>query len=229
MLAAIRFYIGRSLVRYYASKGKVVCNVVSFWNQEDNNIIDLIKQIKRETEMFLSDQEAYMIYKTVKKVEKIEGDIAEVGVYKGGSAKLMREASGKPLRLFDTFEGLPELCEKDNNKQFQKGRYASSFGTVKNYLNKYSKIYFYQGIFHLTAESVKDKKFSFVHIDVDIYESTLNCLKFFYPRMSRGGVIISHDYPGSDGVRRAIDEFFESKPEIVIQPFATRQAVIVKV
>lgn len=229
LLATLRFYMGRSLVRYYASKGKIICNLASFRNQEDNSGIDLIKQIKGETEMLLSDQEAYLIYKIVKKVEKIEGDIAEVGVYKGGSAKLMRAATGKPVHLFDTFEGLPELCEKDNPKQFQKGRYASSFGIVKNYLNQYSEVYFYPGIFPSTAEPVKDKKFSFVHIDVDIYESTLNCLKFFYPRMSSGGVIISHDYPGSDGARRAIDEFLKYKPEIAIQPFATRQALIVKV
>ena len=74
-----------------------------------------------------------------------------------------------------------------------------------------------------------NKKFSFVHLDVDLYKSTLDCLKYFYPRVSRGGVIISHDYPNSDGVNKAFDEFFQDKPEIIIEPFATGQCLIVKV
>ena len=68
-----------------------------------------------------------------------------------------------------------------------------------------------------------------LHLDVDIYDSTLNSLKFFYPRMSRGGCIISHDYPSSEGVKKAFDEFFEDKPEIIIEPFAINQCLIVKV
>ena len=74
-----------------------------------------------------------------------------------------------------------------------------------------------------------DKKFSFVHLDVDIYTSTLEALKFFYPRINRGGAILSHDYPGAVGVKKAFDEFFEDKPEIVIElPTGTGQALVIK-
>lgn len=176
----------------------------------------------------MSDPDAYQIYTAVKKTEKIEGDIAEVGVYKGGSAKLIREITKKPLHLFDTFEGLPDLSKHDNPEHFHKGEYSSSLEGVKNYLKNYSNISFYKGLFPATAEPVKNKKFSFVHLDVDLYESTINCLKFFYPRMSRGGVIISHDYPGAKGVKKAFDEFFEDKLEIIIEPFGTGQGLIVK-
>src|SRR3989338_3744494 len=47
------------------------------------------------------------------------------------------------------------------------------------------------------AEPIKNKKFSLVHFDVDTYESTKNSIEFFYPRMTRGGVILSHDYINS--------------------------------
>lgn len=229
LLSISRGYVGRSLAYYYSSKGKLIYDFLSSTSQGHAKGIDLIKQIKGETEMLLGHQEAYLIYITVKKTEKIEGNIAEVGVYKGGSAKLMCEATKKPLYLFDTFEGLPDLCAEDNPKQFQKGNYSTSLESVKSYLNGYQNINFYKGLFPATAEPVKDKKFSFVHLDVDIYESTLNCLKFFYPRMNVGGVIISHDYSSSDGVRKAFDEFFKDKPEIIIEPFTTSQAFIVKV
>lgn len=187
LLSIPRGYVGRSLSYYYLSKGKLIYNFADLQNPGSTGGIDLIKRIKNETEMLLSDQEAYLIYITVKKTKKIEGDVAEVGVYKGGSAKLIREATKKPLHLFDTFEGLPDLCAKDNPKQFQKGNYSASLESVKSYLNNYLNINFYEGLFPATAELVKNKKFSFVHLDVDIYESTLNCLKFFYPRMSGGG------------------------------------------
>lgn len=187
LLSIPRSYIGRSLAYYYLSKGKLIYDFVNSQSKGDIKGIDLIKRIKGETEMLLADQEAYLIYITVKKTEKIEGDVAEVGVYKGGSAKLMREATKKPLHLFDTYEGLPELSAKDNPKQFQKGNHSASLESVKSYLSGYLNVNFYKGLFPATAEPVKDRKFSFVHLDLDIYESTLNSLKFFYPRMSRGG------------------------------------------
>jgi hypothetical protein len=198
-------------------------------HQKDTKGIALIKRIKEETEMLLLDQEAYLIYAMVKKTEKIEGDIAEVGVYKGGSSKLIRAATKKTLHLFDTFEGLPGICAKDDAKLVQSGEYSAPLESVKNYLADYPDIHFYRGLFPATAEPVKDKRFSFVHLDVDLYESTLNCLKFFYTRMNRGGVIIGHDYPTLGGVKKAFDEFLEDKPEIIIEPFATGQCLIVKV
>jgi len=214
---------------YYVHNGKVIYQLTGSLTPEEINGLDLIRQIKKETEMLLADQEAYLIYQTVKKTEKIEGDIAEVGIYKGASAKLIRGATKKHLYLFDTFEGLPSLCAKDDPKRFQKGNYSAVFEDVKNYLKDCRNIHFYRGRFPLTADPIKDKQFSFVHLDVDIYESTLNCLKFFYPRMSRGGVIISHDYHGSDGVKAAFDEFFDEKPEIIIEVYSTDQCLIVKV
>ena len=191
--------------------------------------LNLIRQIREEVKMLQGEQEAYLIYSTIRKTEKIKGNIAEVGVYRGGSAKLMREATKKPLHLFDTFEGLPEPSAKDKPEQYQKGGCTASLELVKEYLRNYPDIYFYKGLFPETAESVKNKKFSFVHLDVDIYQSTLDCLKFFYPRMSRGGVIISHDYPNSEGVTRAFNEFFEDKPEIILEPYTTDQCLVVKV
>jgi len=230
LLSVPRRYIERALVYYYWSKNEVVFNFTEFMPNQDiaQTGVDLIKRIKQEIEMLLKDQEAFLIYSTAIKTEKIEGEIAEVGVYQGGSAKILREASKKPLHLFDTFEGLPELNEKDDSDQFQKGNYSASLESVKNYLSGYPNIYYYKGLFPSTAEPVKDKKFSFVHFDVDIYESTLGCLNFFYSRLSKGGVIISHDYASSGGVRKAFDEFFEDKPEIIIQQYGTVQAFVVK-
>ena len=66
------------------------------------------------TELLLEDIEAYYIFMAVKRTQKVPGDIAEVGVYKGGSAKIICSAKGdKSLHLFDTFEGLPKVDDID--------------------------------------------------------------------------------------------------------------------
>jgi hypothetical protein len=177
--------------------------------------------------MLLYDNEAYQIYMSVKRTRKIAGDLAEVGVYKGGSAKLICEANAeKPLHLFDTFEGIPKVDEIDESL-FYRGQFSSSLEEVKNCLKEYKNTHFYPGLFPDTAKPVKDKKFSFIHLDVDTYQSTLSCLQFFYPRMNRGGIILSHDYIHAAGVRKAFDEFFEDKFEPIIEMSGT-QCLIVK-
>jgi hypothetical protein len=192
--------------------------IIYYNDPERLKVIALSKKIRNERESLLSYIEAYNICMAVKRTLKVNGDIAEVGVYKGGSAKLICEnKENKLLHLFDTFEGLPDLCEIDDPKQFHKGQFLCSFENVKDYLREYQNVRFYKGLFPLTAEPLKNKKFSFVNLDVDLYKSTLSCLEFFYPKMNRGGIIISHDYSGASGVRKAFDEFFEDKQEAIIE------------
>ena len=94
-------------------------------------------------------------------------------------------------------------------------------------MQQYKNVFFHKGLFPTTAESIKNNKFSFVHIDVDTYKSTLNCLNTFYLQMSRGGIIISHDYSSVLGVKKAFDDFFQDKLEPVIELPGT-QCLIVK-
>ena len=95
-------------------------------------IMNLVNKIRKEIDMLMHNNEAYQIYSAVEKTAKIEGDIAEVGVYKGGSAKLICEAKEtKNLHLFDTFNGLPNLSEKDNPNQFHAGQYSASLEKVQ--------------------------------------------------------------------------------------------------
>jgi len=187
--------------------------------------MELINEIEKETELLMGKYEAYILFMLSKKTQKIEGDLAEVGVYRGGSAKLLCKTKGeKSLYLFDTFEGLPEVVSVDIESS--KGEYNANFEEVKNYLKKYKNVYIYRGLFPGTSKPIKNKVFSFVHLDVDIYRSTLDGLKFFYPRMNKGGIILSHDI-SAPGVKKAFDEFFKDKPEYVIE-LSRAQGFIVK-
>ena len=188
-----------------------------------------MKKIRSGTELLLEDIEAYHIYMAVKRTQKVTGDIAEVGVYKGGSAKIICSAKGhKALHLFDTFEGLPKVDEIDMVWPFYEGKFAASFEKVREYLKSEKNVYIYKGIFPDTSGPVTDKKFSMVNLDVDTYESTKSCLEFFYSRMNSGGIILSHDYITAPGVKKAFDDFFEELPDPVLET-AGSQCLVVKI
>ncbi|HET6458464.1 MAG TPA: TylF/MycF/NovP-related O-methyltransferase [Nitrosopumilaceae archaeon] len=181
----------------------------------------MIKSIKNEVDFAFFPLEAFAVYSVAKSQSKLEGDMAEVGVFQGGSAKLICEAKGNgKLHLFDTFEGLPELSDKDTHfgvKYWKKSQFGNtSVENVKKYLSKYSNVFYYKGTFPETANPITDLKFSFVHIDVDLYQSTMDCLKFFLPRLVQGGIILSHDYH-TGGVRSAFDEFFKEKKIPIVE------------
>jgi len=192
-------------------------NIIYYENAKKEYFFNLIQNLKSYNHIGLNDYEAYQLIMAYNAVSNIPGDIAEVGVYKGGSALLICELKGdRSLHLFDTFEGLPEI-KKEDKGFFNKGEYKSSFEEVKQKFENKPNVFIYKGIFPDTSKPIEDKHFSFVHLDVDIYESTLNCLKFFYPRMNKGGIILTHDYALDNGVVKAFNEFFYNKPETTIQ------------
>jgi O-methyltransferase len=192
----------------------------------DAKLLELIRHLRYQEEMLLTFTEAVQLVDCVNSCLKLDGSIAEVGVYRGGSAKLMCNYKGtKELYLFDTFEGLPYLDKESN--YFKKGQYSSPFEAVKSSLQNYENIHLFKGLFPASALPVGEKRFCFVHLDVDLYKSTKDCLDFFYNRMTKGGMILSHDYPLIPGVKKAFDEFFADKPECVIK-MSGNQALVVK-
>lgn len=167
-----------------------------------------IFQTEKEQEV-LRD-ECLLIQSFLEKGE-IFGDLAEVGVYKGGSAKIIREAiPNQPLHLFDTFIGLPDLMTGVDPKHYEVGHMKVEEEIPKE-LAKLPNTKVYKGQFSLMSGHINTRKFAFAHIDVDIYQSTKDALEFFYPRMEIGGSMIIHDYPAHPGVKKAVDEFMEGK------------------
>lgn len=178
--------------------------------------LKLLLRIRSERDMLLLPCEACQIMSAIKAVEKVPGDMAEVGVARGSSAKMISaSAPQRTLHLFDTFEGLPEPTAGDS-RRFHKGQYCFGLQDVENYLNG-QNVRLYKGLFPETAKELSDKKFAFVHLDGDLYETTKSGLDWFYPRMSKGGILICHDFDTSAGVNQAFEEFFEDKPEPYIE------------
>lgn len=215
----------KKVLAYVVKKGKGA--ITTYKDPIRSKVFDLINNINKENKFLMGYNEAYQLYMCVERTSKISGDIAEVGTYMGSSAKLICEAKGmRNLYAFDTFEGLPDLQNVDD-VHLKKGDFKSSYDLVKSYLSSYQNVFIIKGIFPESADPIKDKNFSFVNLDVDIFQSTKDCLEFFYSRMNKGGIILSHDYITLAGVRKAFDEFFKDKPEVIIEMSGT-QCLVVK-
>jgi O-methyltransferase len=174
----------------------------------------LVKAIGRRS--VIDEQCLLILWQFANSALALEGDAAEMGVYKGGSARLLAKAFGndakKSVFLFDTFSGMPAPDPtRDLNR---KGDFSdTSLESVKEFLKDCPNVVLYKGLFSETLSHVAGKTFCFVHIDCDIYQSVRECCEFLYPRMTRGGYMIFDDYVHIPGVKRAIDEFFSDKTE----------------
>jgi hypothetical protein len=54
-------------------------------------------------------------------------------------------------------------------------------------------------------------KIALLRLDTDWYESTAHELKYLYPLLVPGGVIIIDDYGHWEGARKAVDEYIENE------------------
>lgn len=202
--------------------------IASFSNVSVDDEFKLIsQQIQLENKIEMSIREMWNIWNWVKKTSKLGGQIAEVGSYKGGSAKIICKAdSSRIFHIFDTFEGLPEVTIGEDGTM-QKGDMACSLESVQEYLKEFTNIKYHKGFFGI--ETFPAGQFSFVNIDVDTYESTKKALELFYPLMKKGGVIIDHDYRSlhCPGAKKAIDEVMANKPEPIIELW-DNQCLIIK-
>jgi len=186
---------------------------------------ELIRSVIRETDMLLFPDEAYQLLSCVRATANIPGEIAEVGVYRGGSARLICEGKGtRTLYLFDTFEGLPTTDRLDS--LFAAGQYAARVDSVQSYLARFSNVHVHKGLFPGTSTPIADQRFSFVHLDVDLYQPTHDALEFFHPRMSPGGIFLIHDYLWAEGVRKAVQEFFAHRPEPILELSGTYAGIV---
>jgi len=156
----------------------------------------------------------FALRELLKLTHALPGDVAECGVYRGGSAylvakELARHAPHKRLLLFDSFAGLSQPAPLDGS-HWRAGALACTLQEVKANLAEYSNLVaFHAGWIPDCFRDATDRSFCFVHIDVDLYEPTLASVEFFGPRMVPGGIIVCDDYgfETCPGARRAVDEF----------------------
>lgn len=195
--------------------------------------IDTFKKVMDNT--MTSPERIYTLIESVKYIinNKIEGDIVECGVWKGGSmmavAKTLKELNQttKKLYLYDTFEGMSEptsadktqngkeaslLLNENVNKEKNNVWAYSSLETVKDGMRTIGypekNTLYIKGKVEDTIPNVIPEKIALLRLDTDWYESTKHELIHLFPRLQKGGILILDDYGYWQGARKAVDEYF---------------------
>ena len=182
----------------------------------------------------VSRDRCYVLWRTLHQALHLEGDLVELGVYRGGTAlitaTIMRESGdARPLHLVDGFVGMPGIT--DGVDRLREGDLGSaSADDVRAALAPFPWARVHEGLIPEILGEIDAGRIAWAHIDVDIYAAVRDSLEWVYPRLATGGTIVVDDYafPSCPGARRAVDEFFAAgRPE---QPLClpTGQCLIVK-
>ncbi len=161
----------------------------------------------------------YELYQLVREVASIEGDVIEVGVWRGGTGAILARAAarwrpGCKVWLCDTFRGVVKAGARDS--MYSGGEHAdTSLQLVQDLVKKLAldNVELLEGIFpDDTAHRLGERRIALAHIDVDVYQSALDVVSWVTGRMPVGGVLVFDDYGfrGCDGVTRLVDELRDS-------------------
>lgn len=156
-------------------------------------------------------------------VQHLEGDVVECGTSKGGSAILLALAIRllgirKKVYVFDSFEGLPQP-NAAVDKGYNKGMFRSSLQDLQQKLKDLQVdqiVCIRDGWFEKSIPAfLQDDppKIALLHIDCDLYESTLDCMSGLYPLVSDGAAVIMDDFnDGCKGQKKAVLEVLGGQP-----------------
>lgn len=171
----------------------------------------------------------------------VPGDFIECGVWKGGSTMLIAlilkkfSITNRKIYLYDTFTGMTKPTSKDvrisdgtpalkvwqSKQRKDHNEYAyASLEEVKTNMRSTNyptnNIVFVKGLVENTIPANISDQIALLRLDTDWYDSTYHELKHLYPKLVKGGVLILDDYGHFTGAKKAIDEYFATKPPILL-------------
>jgi O-methyltransferase len=171
-----------------------------------------------------------IILSLLERTREVPGDLAECGVFRGASLcaialYLVENGLDRQIFALDSFHGFDRSIdhdlklggEADTEKRIG-GFDRTSFDHVSRKLARLGlagKVTLLPGYFAQTLSILPETRYSFVHLDCDIYESYKQTLTYFYPRMASRGIILLDEYndPPWPGCNLAVDEFLVDKME----------------
>jgi O-methyltransferase len=192
-----------------------------------------------------SVERLYALYKSVEYIvsANLPGDLAEAGVWRGGSCMLIAETllalgdRSRRIFLFDTFGGHPPPdSDKDvdlwGNRAIDEWRRRANDGEQDNWAHvsldevranlartgyPADKLVLVEGLLEETARDAKSlDKLALLRLDTDWHASTKAGLEHLYPRLVSGGVLILDDYGHYQGQRSAVDDYLNTTREPIL-------------
>jgi O-methyltransferase len=211
-----RFYLLRMIASVLLPEYRFKWPQIAWWDDTAfNAYLAKFNELKGNN----SDRR-YAVSQLLRLTKCVEGDTAEVGVFEGAMSWLILRANVGQRRhhIFDSFEGL-SMPRPVDGTYWTAGDLSCAEAVVEHNLAEFSGFFTsYKGWIPDRFHEVEDRRFAFVHIDVDLYEPTRDSFAFFYPRMSPGGIIVCDDYNFTTcpGATKAVDECLATQPERMI-------------
>jgi hypothetical protein len=175
---------------------------------------------------------------TYARSEKLEGDYAEFGVYRGQTFveawHAVRDLGLDDMRLaaFDSFEGLPELSERDRDGPFIEGEFATTRGELDQTLKRHrvppKRVQVVEGFFSETLNESRRGELpaavAVALVDCDLYESTVDVLEYLGEVLVDGAVLIFDDWfcfrgRTDRGEQLACREWLQRNPGFELTPY----------
>jgi hypothetical protein len=161
-----------------------------------------------------------------------EGNIVEVGSYRGGGAMHLSNACPKrKIIVCDSFQGFEELDQViDSSFTYDMFKNTTYQAVNQRFAGKNRDYAILAGFFPAScrANNVDISPVSFVHLDVDAYKPTIESLEYLQPRMLDRSLIVMDDFNrGVEGVIRAVGEFTEKNPSWQSFPLFPSQGLLV--
>ena len=157
----------------------------------------------------------------------LRGARAECGVYRGATGLLLAHVwrsrqpgfQGEDLYLIDSYSGTSASLAQDRipvrdaggatrmDDFFPAGKTDTSPELVRGFFKEYPKVNICAGWIPAVFATLPERDWAFVHLDLSLYEPTLASLEYFYPRLTKGGVILCDGSIFCPGVAQAWEEF----------------------
>jgi O-methyltransferase len=188
-------------------------------------IADLLKKYTVISNQISKDELLLILGILQAVVATIEGDVVELGCYKGTTSLFIRRIlneynSPKAFHVYDSFEGLPNKVTQDQSAVGECFKAGELDVSKKQFLHEFQRAHLQAPIIHKAwfddlTDADLPPTIAFAFLDGDFYQSILTSLKLVWPRMAPGGMIAIHDYHRATlpGVAKAVEDFFHGTPK----------------
>lgn len=137
---------------------------------------------------------------------RIEGDFVECGVNRGFTTSAVldyldwnKTHNGRRFYLMDTFNGL--VKDQINPAEQKIGRYeefkdiyTECYSLTKQNFSEFKDVVLIRGMIPDTLKECPARKVAFMHIDMNCAEPEVAALRYFWPKMTNGAIIVADDY-----------------------------------
>jgi len=178
----------------------------------------------------------YELWHLVAQTSPLQGDLLEVGTWRGGTGCLMaRRASAlgfdATVYLCDTFTGVTKSSAADD--AYSDGEHADTSESIVTDLAaqlELKNVRILRGTFpEDTSAAIENRSFRLCHIDVDVYRSAKDVLDWVWPRLAVGGIVVFDDFgfASTTGITQLVHDE-EGRSDLVCVQNLNGHAVFVK-